>query len=148
MEDRDPRLHRTLLDYIEYFEKLNARSIRLIEKLVEPGIRFKDPFNDVMGVDAVERIFEHMFENLEFPKFKVRDYSWSEREERMAYIRWSFSCKRKGHPYAIEGVSEIMFSKDAKILSHTDYWDSGEYFYEHIPLLGGMIRFVKSKLKV
>lgn len=139
-------------DYIEYFEKLNVRSIRLLEKLAEPGMRFKDPFNDVRGIDAVERILQHMFQTLHNPKFKVRDYAWGrwqkEAQGAIAYLRWDMTFEFKGQKHMIEGMSEVMFSKDGKVMSHIDHWDAGEQFYEHIPILGSVIRFVKSKLKI
>ncbi len=147
MNDIDPKLHRGLQDYCEFYEKLNLRSVRLIEKLAEPGMHFKDPFNDVMGVDQVQKIFKHMFENTQNAKFKVIDSAWGDKE-RTAYIRWNFGYEMKGRKYFVEGMSEVMFSRDAKVMSHIDYWDAGEYFYEHIPLLGRALRFVKSKLKV
>jgi len=138
---------RTLDDYIEYFESLSPRSLRLIEKLAEPGMRFKDPFNDVQGTDAVIRVFEHMFENTQKPKFTVTDAAWG-RDQNIVYLRWNFDYEMNGKPSRVEGMSEVLFSKNAKILSHIDHWDAGEQFYERIPVLGAAIRFLKSKLKV
>ena len=147
MNENPPKFQRALDDYIEYFEKLNARSIRLIEKLAEPGMRFKDPFNDVQGTDAVERIFKHMFANVEKPKFEVEDYAWG-KDGQTAYLRWVMRYERQGKKRRIDGMSEVLFSNGGKVLSHIDHWDAGEQFYEHVPLLGGAIRFVKSKLEV
>ena len=147
MNEIAPNFQRGLDDYIEYFEKLNRRSIRLIEKLAEPGIRFKDPFNDVQGTDAFERIFVHMFENLERPKFSVQDYAWG-KDGKTAYLRWVLKYQLKGQAKRIEGMSEVMFSNNAKVMAHIDHWDAGEQFYEHLPIIGAGIRFVKSKLKI
>ncbi|MEM7650766.1 MAG: nuclear transport factor 2 family protein [Pseudomonadota bacterium] len=147
MNETPINFQRALDDYIQYFEKLNARSIRLIEKIAAPGIRFKDPFNDVQGVDAFERIFEHMFANIDSPKFEVQDYAWG-KEGHTAYLRWVLHYKLKGQSRRIDGMSEVMFSKDGKLMSHIDHWDAGEQFYEHIPVLGALIRFVKSKLEI
>jgi hypothetical protein len=33
--------------------------------------RFKDPFNEVQGVPAIQRIFTHMYEALDQPRFVV-----------------------------------------------------------------------------
>ena len=35
--------------------------------------RFKDPFNDVVGVPGIERVFAHMFDALDEPRFVVHD---------------------------------------------------------------------------
>lgn len=147
MDEISPKLQRGLKDYIEYYEKLSPRSVRLLEKIAEPSMQFKDPFNDVTGIEKVEAIFRHMFENTQKPKFKVLDSSWGTRDN-TAYIRWHFSYQGNGQAKYIEGMSEVLFSKSGKVMAHTDFWDSGEYFYESIPMLGAAIRFVKSKLKV
>ncbi len=147
-EEARLKLQRPLDDYIEYFEKLTPRSVGMIEKLAAPGIRFKDPFNDVQGVDAFQRVFEHMFENVEKPKFKVTDSSWSRQQDRTAYLRWVFTYSMNGNARKVEGLSAVMFSNDGLVMSHIDFWDAAENFYENIPVLGAMIRFVKSKLKV
>ena len=147
MTENPLKFQRALDDYIEYFERLSARSIRLIEKLAEPGMRFKDPFNDVQGLDAFERIFRHMFEHLEKPKFEVQDYAWGQ-DGQTVYLRWVLRYELRGQKRRIDGMSEVFFSNGGKVLSHIDHWDAGEQFYERLPLLGGMIRFVKSKLKV
>jgi len=139
--------NKTLLDYIAYFERLSPRTIRLIEKLAVPGLRFKDPFNDVRGTDAVERLFEHMFASVDRPKFKIVDYAWS-RDNMRAYLRWDFSCERKGAKHLISGMSEISFDQDGLVASHIDYWDSGEYFFAKLTVIGAVIRWVQGKLKV
>ncbi|MBL4804019.1 MAG: nuclear transport factor 2 family protein [Alphaproteobacteria bacterium] len=141
------KLKKPLDDYIEYYEKLTPRSVAMIEKLAVPGVRFKDPFNDVMGVDAYQRVLQHMFENVDNPKFRVSDYAWG-RGANIAYLRWTFTYMMKNRQYSVEGASEVMFSDDGLVMSHIDYWDAAENFYEHLPVLGAAIRFVKSKLKV
>ncbi len=140
-------LKRGLEEYISFYERMSRRSLPLLEKLVEPGVSFKDPFNEVYGYDKMLKIFQHMFENTDKPKFKVLDQTWS-RDGMTAYLKWHFTYERKGQKYHINGMSEVLFSNNAKIMAHTDYWDAAEQFYEHIPVLGGAIRWVKAKMSV
>lgn len=147
MNEIEPKFQRGLLDYCAFLEAFNARSIRLIEKLVEPGIHFKNPLNDVMGVEQVQRVFKQLFEITDKVKIKIIDASWGDKE-RTAYIRWNLTYEREGRRHSIEGMSELMFSNAAKVMLHIDYWDAGENLYEHIPVLGRVLRFVKSKLKI
>lgn len=139
--------HKVLQEYIHYYESLSPRTLPLLDGLAEPGMTFQDPFNTVRGVDAVMRIFEHMFQSVETPKFRVLDYGWSETGQG-AYIKWVFRYGIKGLFREIQGMSEVTFSPSGKIASHTDYWDAATYFYEHIPILGSAIRWVKSKMRV
>lgn len=133
--------------YVKFYETMTRRSLPLIQRYVEDGIYFKDPFNRVHGIEKVIQIFEHMFANVDEPKFKVRDVAYSD-DAHTVYLRWDFTYRIKGQSRNIEGMSEVMISPNGKIVSHVDYWDAGEYFYEHIPMLGGAMRWIKSKLAV
>ncbi len=138
-------LNRPLKDYIEFFEKLSARSVHLMDKVAHGGIYFKDPFNEVRGIEHVKSIFDHMFKTMEKPKFKVTDYAWG-RDGQTAYIKWRFTYVMNGNAHGFEGVSEVTFGADGRVTSHIDHWDAGEHVYEKVPLLGGIIRLIKSKL--
>ena len=142
-----------LAKYIQYYETLTRRSIRLIEKVAEPGMAYKNPFYDVAGIDAVENLLAQLFARGENPKFKIRDYSWGQNagpEEggETAYIRWGFSGDFKGKRRYIEGMSEVLFSRRGLVLSHIDHWDAGAQVYEQIPVLGAVIRWAKGRLKI
>lgn len=140
-------LKRGLEDYIAFYETMSRRSLPLLDNVVEQGVTFKDPFNEVYGYDKMMKIFQHMFDHTEKPKFKILDYAWT-KDGMAAFIKWNFSYERKGEKFYITGMSEVLFSNNAKVMAHTDYWDSGEQFYEHIPLLGKVLRWVKKKMKV
>ena len=139
--------NKTLQDYIAYYEGLNPRNIRIIEKLAEPHMEFKDPFNKVRGLDAVESIFEHMFQAVDSPKFKVVDSVWAD-DNMSAYLKWNFTFLRNGKKHHIPGMSEVSFGDRGLIISHIDYWDSGEYFFAKLPVIGAIIRWVQKKLSV
>ncbi len=138
-------LQKPLEDYIEYWETLTPRSLRLIEKLTEPGMAFKNPFYDVVGVDAFEHALQQFFSYSGDFKFKVADYAWG-RDGATVYLRWSLNFSRKGKKKRIDGVSEVLFSKKGKVLSHSDHWDSGAQFYADLPLLGDILRRIKNKI--
>ena len=150
MSEDHIRYHRPLMDYIEYFETMNSRSVPLIEKLAEIDIRFKDPFNDVRGLDAYQAVFEHMFSSVDNPKFTVKDFSWSQRAKgkNVAYLSWNFTATSRGKEIFVPGMSEVTFSPDYKVMEHIDYWDAATYFYEGLPVIGRVIRWIKSKLAI
>ena len=46
-----------LNEYIKFLEKLSPESLDKISIHVAPNIRFKDPFNDVEGIEEMKMIF-------------------------------------------------------------------------------------------
>jgi hypothetical protein len=53
-----------------------------------------------------------------------------------------------GDEVKLDGVSHITFAKDQDlVIFHRDYFDMGEFIYENIPLFGGVVKFIKARLK-
>ena len=66
--------------------------------------------------------------------------------ENKAYLSWEMNLKlkRPNKNVKASGISVLTFEE--KIIRQRDYFDAGEMFYENIPLLGGIIRFIKKKI--
>lgn len=138
-------LELALQKYVEYYETLTVRSVRLIEKIADPQIVFKDPFNEVEGVDNVVSILRKMFEDVKNPSFTVEDSAWG-KDGRTAYIKWAFVFGPDHKRQQIYGMSEVMFSPDGLVVMHRDFWDAAENIYERVPVLGTLLRFIKSRI--
>jgi hypothetical protein len=44
------------------------------------------------------------------------------------------------------GISHLRFNANNKIILHQDYWDSMQGFYQHLPIIGGVLRWIKNGL--
>ena len=143
----DPKAQEALDKYAEYFENLTVRSVRIIEKLADPQIQFKDPFNDVQGVSKVVHILKDMFEKLESPKFSVQDKAWSQ-DGCTAYMKWVFSYGHETKRHSFTGMCEITFTHDYRVASHIDFWDASVNVYAKIPIFGHILKLIRSKIAV
>ncbi|MBP7115536.1 MAG: nuclear transport factor 2 family protein, partial [Polaromonas sp.] len=56
---------------VDFFENLNPPKVSKLGLIYAPDARFKDPFNDVQGTAAIQAIFEHMFVQVENPRFTI-----------------------------------------------------------------------------
>ena len=65
----DPRM----LRLVAMFERMAPGDVARLAEYYADDATFKDPFNEVRGVPAVQRIFAHMFEALDEPRFVVHD---------------------------------------------------------------------------
>lgn len=131
---------------VRYFETLTPQSVPELSRYYAADCHFRDPFNDVRGIPAVAAIFEHMFEQLEAPRFTI-----SERvvEAPRALLTWDFEFRFRGWrpdvTQRIHGASLITFDAAGLVAVHRDYWDAAEEFYEKLPLLGRVLRFLKKQ---
>ena len=129
-----------------YFETLNPRSVAEVAKYYASDARFKDPFNDVRGTAAISGIFEHMFETLEQPRFVVTKQVVQGAHCFMTWeFRFGFKRFKQGQPQVILGATHLEFSDQGLVTLHRDYWDAAEELYEKLPLLGGLMRWLKRK---
>lgn len=131
--------------YVAYFEGLSRETAADLERLAAPDIRFKDPFNDFRDRTRLIRLFTHMFDKLDAPRFVVMDKAVG---DRAAYLRWTFTFRVKGKAdeWRIEGMSEVLFGADGLVTAHIDHWDAAEQFYEKLPVLGALVRLVKRRM--
>jgi len=131
-------------EYACFFENLRADDgIEHYKNIFAKDAIFEDPFQRVQGIEAIYKVFEHMFTSLQESKFKVLEIVCG---ENIAYLKWEFIFYRDAQYSSFEGVSRVVFDENQKVLSHIDYWDAAQNVYEKIPLLGSVLRYIKGKI--
>lgn len=131
--------------YFAYLETMTAENVSDLANHCSQDMHFRDPFNNVKGVDKYIKIMKEAFHDLDNVRFEILETSWSGQG---AFIKWHFHFKLgKGDMEKITGVSEVKTS-EGKIVCHLDYWDSGERIFAKIPVVGGLYRFIRKKLSI
>jgi len=132
---------KTRLDALmAWYGGLTLQSLVEIGEFYATEARFKDPFNDVSGVAAIARIFEHMFSATEAPRFVIGERLL---DGDQAFVTWTFEFSLKGRPYVIVGASHLRFDGAGKVLLHRDYWDAAEELLQKLPLIGAPLRWLR-----
>lgn len=140
-----PTDHHAAVDAtVAFFEQLTPQSLARIGQLYAPEARFKDPFNEVQGVPAITRIFEHMFAALHEPRFVVTGRVL---QGDQCFLTWDFLFRFQRFDSAttqtVRGATHLVFSPQGQITLHRDYWDVAEELYEKLPVVGGLMRWLK-----
>ena len=130
---------------IAFYEALTPELLKRLDAVYADDARFIDPFNDVSGVAAIRRVFEHMFETLDAPRFQI---VLTVTEGYHCFLLWNFRFRRKGRANAslIHGSTHVRFAADGRIAWHRDYWDPAREVYEFVPLLGALMRWLRRRL--
>ncbi len=129
-----------------YFETLTLDSVSRLTEYYAANAYFKDPFNEVRGVDQIEKVFRHMFATLDAPQFVVQEY-WI--NDASAVFLWEFQFRFRGKAAAKQsftGMSLLRFNSESKVMLHRDYWDAAEEIYEKFPLIGSTLRWIKRRM--
>ncbi len=106
-----------------------------------------DSFKDLNGIEDIEAYILRFLKSLESCTFEFLDVAVSGGDY---YFRWVSEAKaktiKKGQVMRAYGMSHIRFDETGKVVLHMDFFDSASNFYEHIPMLGSMIKFIKRRL--
>ncbi len=139
---------RALDDLVEWFQPLCPDSVPHIGRHYTDQVRFKDPFNEVQGLPAVQAIFSHMFEQLHEPRFVVRERML---QGQRAFLTWDFMFRFRRYDtqtlQIVRGATHLVFDEHGRVTVHRDYWDAAEELYEKLPLVGGLMRWLKARAR-
>ncbi len=143
-------IHRPMKDAVArievFFAALGPSDLTRLGDFYTPDAYFKDPFNEVRGVAAIQGIFHHMFDALDTPRFVITSRMVDGDQCFLVWeFRFAFKSFRKGVPQVVRGGSHLVLAPDGRIQSHRDYWDAAEELYEKLPLVGGLMRWLKRR---
>ncbi|MDP2221596.1 MAG: nuclear transport factor 2 family protein [Hydrogenophaga sp.] len=144
MTASDPRA--AVVRIATYFESLTPQSVAQIGDFYTAQARFKDPFNEVQGIPAITHIFQHMFVALHEPRFVVTHQIV---DGPQAFLAWEFRFRFKRFDtvtqQVVRGGSHLTLAPDGRISDHRDYWDAAEELYEKLPVVSGLMRWLKAR---
>ncbi len=132
-------------NYVSFFENLTQDNLDQISDMFVTDARFKDPFNDVIGIERIKAVFSHMFETTDNPKFIVNQTA---NNQNTLLLQWTFNFQKSGKDWSVEGSSMVTFNDSDLVIEHIDYWDPAEEIYSKVGLLKPLMNFLRSKLTV
>lgn len=131
-------------ELVHFYETLTPAGIARFGEFYADDAYFKDPFNEVRGLPAIQRIFTHMFRQVEEPRFVVTERIVDTRGAMLAWEFW-FRVRflGRGESFVLRGVSHLRFAADGRVAHHRDYWDAAEELYQKLPGLGLLMRALR-----
>jgi len=138
--------HEAVQGLVHFFEQLQPQDLTRLPALYAPDARFKDPFNEVQGLPSIERIFAHMFKSLDSPHFIVTERIV---QDTQCFLVWDFRFRFRRFDtqtwQTVRGGTHLVFNEAGLVTLHRDYWDAAEELYEKLPVVGGLMRWLKRR---
>jgi hypothetical protein len=131
----------------EFFGDVTPESVRrLAGEVYAPDAFFNDTLKTLRGSDAIEAYFLHTAQNAESVQVEFHHISRSDDD---FYFRWRMTMRvaalADGEPLVSWGVTHFRFDEDGRVLLHQDYWDAAGGLYEHLPVVGGLLRAIRAR---
>ncbi|WP_300627534.1 nuclear transport factor 2 family protein [Pseudomonas sp.] len=128
------------------FATLDKHNLGLLDGLYSDDIVFADPLHEVHGLPELHRYFAQLYSNVEQLNFDFHGFDQTAEGE--GYLRWTMSFRHPrlsgGKLIRVQGCSHLMWRD--KVYRHRDYFDAGALLYEHLPVLGGVISWLKRRM--
>ena len=134
----------------ELFSRMSVEKVRrMVRSVYAPGAYLNDSLKVVVGAEAIEEYLARSVASARQIHFDFADLAVST-EGPDYYLRWQMILEKRGIgrglPLRIPGVSHFRFDARGRVLVHRDFWNTGSGFYERIPVLGWVIRWVRSRI--
>ncbi len=134
-----------LSNFISIYGQLSTDNLDLLSDIYHPDVVFKDPMHHLHGFKQLFDYFEGLYTNLLSCDFNIKQVIF---DGDIAGIYWHMSFQHPrlnhGQPIDVEGHSKIIGRQD-KVIFHQDYIDLGAMLYEHLPVIGRLIKWFKSR---
>ncbi|QXI41045.1 nuclear transport factor 2 family protein [Pseudomonas wayambapalatensis] len=135
-----------LQQFAERFASLDGANLDRLENLYSEDITFRDPLHHIQGLQALRAYFEQLYANASDIRYAF--ISADEVSPGQGYLRWTLHFRHPrlagGRQITLQGCSCLHWRD--RVHFHQDYFDAGALIYEHLPIMGGAIRWLKGRL--
>lgn len=143
-----PREVEALNRFQEFFSDLTPQSVtEKIGSLYAQNVHFNDTLKTVRGRDDLEKYLVHSARAVDLCRVQIVD---AVRASQGFYLRWCMDIRfkrfKKGQTTRSMGMTHIRLNEEGLVNYQQDYWDSGAGFFQHVPILGNLIRALKTRL--
>jgi limonene-1,2-epoxide hydrolase len=129
----------------QYFVEINDSKETLLREIYADHVFFQDPIHEIQGIEPLILYFRKLNRNLIEGSFQFTSESLVDAK---AFLTWEMKLKLKRPNQTVTASGISVLAIENKIIHQRDYFDAGELFYEHVPILGGVIRRLKRNLAV
>ncbi|MCB9958160.1 MAG: nuclear transport factor 2 family protein [Rhodospirillaceae bacterium] len=140
------RLEDVIDRYLAVWRTGDADRLADLADLMDRDMRYRGPFHDATGREAVVAVWRSVFERIDHVHIDIRARA---RDDLVTLVLWTlrFRTSRGGVPRLLEGVAELRQNGDSGLIeAHFDHWDAAGQVYEDLSLLGWMIRLARRRI--
>ena len=124
------------------FAQLSQSQTMPLDDIYTTNVRFEDPFHAIEGRSELQHYFERLNLNVDTCTFTFHDVVETEDQ---GFVTWTMRLNvRRGlkKTIVLDGTTHVRY-RDGLIADHKDYFDASKMVYEHVPVMGTVIRAIR-----
>lgn len=130
-----------------FFNGLSKDKLHLVDEFYDPEVTFEDPIGRKEGIEELRAYYRKLYETVESIRFEIHSQRVGDEE----FAPWVMHLKAAGlnggKEIRVPGVSQLRYRPGGKVLYHRDYFDMGAFIYEHVPVLGSVLGYIKRRME-
>ena len=135
-------------NFIKLYNHLEKNSVaRETKNTYAESIYFNDTLVTINNRQELIKYLEQTQQQIQSLSFSVLNVFEKDND---LLVQWKMRTEFEilGQQSDIEtiGISHLRFDQHGKITLHQDYWDSTHGFFQHIPMIGGILQWIKNGL--
>jgi hypothetical protein len=135
-----------LENFCKLYQSLDRNNLHQLKDVYSQKVEFVDAVNKIQGIDALTGYFEHLYQNMKYCRFIIENIIEQDGQACIVWhMEYAHSKINAGNMVTVQGSSFLKFSD--KIDFHRDYVDMGQMLYEHLPVVGMVIRGIKKRVR-
>ncbi|WP_262965607.1 nuclear transport factor 2 family protein [Methylobacter psychrophilus] len=147
--ESDVKQNQRIQPLIKLFNKIETVSLAdQIAKTYAEKLYFNDTIVTLHTRQDLLKYMQHTQKSLDSMSFEVLG---TQEKGNDMFVRWTmntrFTVMGQSQNIQSVGMSHLRFNSDGKIILHQDYWDSMQGFYQHLPIIGGILQWIKNGLQ-
>ena len=134
--------------FTHFYQQLSCKDISGLPDVYAKNIEFIDPIARHRGIQNVSNYFANLFQSTESCEFDIHSVNACGIHDYFVEWQMSFVSKKlkKHEAITVDGATYLKTAND-KVIYHRDYYDMGQLVYENVPVLGGIVRLIKERMK-
>lgn len=133
-----------------YYSHFSSHDMSALDEFYSENLVFADPIHQIESLEDVRQYFFSMCDNLTECRFEFVGETIGDSS---AWFKWVMHYQhpklKNNAPLSLTGATYIKFCDTPagkRISSHEDFYDMGSMLYEHTPILGRCVRWLKQQL--
>ena len=131
--------------FLSHLDEQTARQDT--EKVYAPDAFLNDTLKTIHGSPSIRDYFIKTAQGLDSMIVNFDDVAVSGHNY---YFRWTMDTRMKhlakGRNVRTIGVTLVRFDHEGRVMIHQDFWDSAQGVWDHVPVLGSVIRWIQSMI--
>lgn len=128
-----------------FYQNSGQLQLDQLDALYTQDVEFRDPLHTILGILALKSYMKNLYTNSRDIRFEYTD---EQSGDNWAVVTWLMHFRHPslagGQLISVRGITQIRFTD--RIFYQEDFYDLGAMLYQHVPVLGRIIRFINRRI--